>query len=159
MSLTELGTGSGLYVLTATVSDACDQLRAWGHRAPAERFARLIRGGKCRTWTALFDEFAAALQFPCYFGGNWDAFDECLTDLEGPPASAYLLLISSAAHVLDKDPLEQRKIFWQTLQRRMDAHLEGKHPGFQVVAQATAQELGGLRRGLESAGANYHMLP
>ncbi|TQF65979.1 barstar family protein [Rhodococcus spelaei] len=41
---------------------------------------RLVRGPKMATVAAVFDEFAAALQFPYYFGANKDAFDECLRD-------------------------------------------------------------------------------
>jgi hypothetical protein len=37
---------------------------------------RMTRGRKMRTVDGLFDEMAAALQFPCYFGANWDAFSE-----------------------------------------------------------------------------------
>jgi hypothetical protein len=35
---------------------------------------------------------AAALHFPSYFGYNWDAFEECLTDLSWAPAHGYLIL-------------------------------------------------------------------
>lgn len=33
---------------------------------------------------------AAAMHFPAYFGHNWDAFEECITDLA--PAPGYVLL-------------------------------------------------------------------
>ena len=43
---------------------------------------RTVRGRKIRTVGRLFDEMAAALQFPYYFGENWPAFDECLADID-----------------------------------------------------------------------------
>jgi hypothetical protein len=43
---------------------------------------RVVRGRKMRTVDRLFDEFAAALQFPDYFGENWPAFNECLADMD-----------------------------------------------------------------------------
>lgn len=42
----------------------------------AELDARL-----CRSDQELFDQAADALEFPSYFGRNWDAFDECFGDL------------------------------------------------------------------------------
>src|SRR5262249_52404434 len=52
---------------------------------------RVIRGRKSRTVRAFFDEVSAALQFPYYFGENWAAFDECITDLDWLAGDAYLL--------------------------------------------------------------------
>lgn len=37
---------------------------------------------KCDTKNNLFKVFANVLKFPDYFGYNWDAFDECVYDLE-----------------------------------------------------------------------------
>jgi len=42
---------------------------------------RVVRGEKMRSLQGVFDEFAAALQFPQYFGENREAFRECLGDL------------------------------------------------------------------------------
>jgi len=39
----------------------------------ADLAVRLVRGHKSRAVDGLFDEFAAALQFPYYFGANWAA--------------------------------------------------------------------------------------
>jgi RNAse (barnase) inhibitor barstar len=35
---------------------------------------------------------AAALQFPDYFGNNWDAFADCLTDMEWHEADGFVIL-------------------------------------------------------------------
>ena len=35
---------------------------------------------------------AAALQFPNYFGDNWDAFADCLTDMEWHEANGFVIL-------------------------------------------------------------------
>jgi hypothetical protein len=48
----------------------------------ARLVVRSVRGRKMTTTAQLYDEFAAALQFPPYFGENWAAFDECLSDMD-----------------------------------------------------------------------------
>jgi len=40
-----------------------------------------LRGSKMKDYQGLYNEFGAALQFPYYFGENWNAFDECIKDL------------------------------------------------------------------------------
>ena len=44
----------------------------------------------------LLAELARAFRFPDYFGGNWDAADECLRDLSWLPARGYVLRIPNA---------------------------------------------------------------
>lgn len=57
-----------------------------------------------RTVSSLFDEFAAALQFPSYFGENWAAFDECLADMDWLPlAVGTVLLVLDAERTLGDD--------------------------------------------------------
>jgi len=60
---------------------------------------RLCRGRKMTTTQGIYDEFAAALQFPYYFGENWPALDECIADLEWLPADGYLICITSAQEI------------------------------------------------------------
>jgi len=75
-------------------------------RPPNEFALRIIQGGKCRTTAGLLTECARALGFPDYFGHNWDALEECLTDLEWLPAKGYILVITNAADVLSNDETE-----------------------------------------------------
>lgn len=41
----------------------------------------------------LFAVYARALKFPDYFGGNWDAFEECLRDLAWLPQPVSLRIV------------------------------------------------------------------
>lgn len=65
-----------------------------------------IRGKRCRTKERLFQEFGAALQFPWYFGENWDAFDECICDLSWLTAAGYIIMVSNIDCVLPEQEKE-----------------------------------------------------
>jgi hypothetical protein len=43
----------------------------------------------------LLNNLASALGFPDWFGHNWDALEDCLTDLSWRDAPGYVLLIES----------------------------------------------------------------
>lgn len=43
--------------------------------------------------SALLAAFAHALSFPDWFGGNWDALEDCLTDLSWAPGGPIVLLV------------------------------------------------------------------
>lgn len=75
-------------------------------RAHGFRVARVARGGK----PALMRSFAAALEFPDWFGGNWDALEDCLTDLSWVPAAGYLVLIEGAGTLAGDDFAVLREI-------------------------------------------------
>lgn len=75
-------------------------------RPPNDFALKVIQGAKCQTTAGLLTEHARALDFPDYFGHNWDALEECLTDLEWLPAKGYILLITDAGRVLPDDEEE-----------------------------------------------------
>jgi len=75
-------------------------------RPPTGLALKVIKGRHCKTPDNLFTEFARALEFPDYFGHNWDALEECLVDLEWLPARGYIFLITDATHVLPDDEAE-----------------------------------------------------
>jgi RNAse (barnase) inhibitor barstar len=70
-------------------------------RAPQWDILR-VRGIKSSDDAGLFDELAAALQFPYYFGENWDAVWECITDLNWLKGSSYLVIFDSAEYLLSE---------------------------------------------------------
>ena len=42
---------------------------------------------------ALLERLALALGFPAWFGGNWDALEDCLTDLSWRAGAGHVILI------------------------------------------------------------------
>ncbi|XIH15175.1 hypothetical protein C1N83_20805 [Priestia aryabhattai] len=87
---------------------------------------KVIRGKKCRNITGLMDEWAAALQFPDYFGENWAAFDECLNDLDWLPADKYILFIMDA-HLIFKGKKKTFEILIDILKNTIQEWTEGRY--------------------------------
>ena len=59
-----------------------------------------------RDKAALFERMAMVLEFPDWFGHNWDALADCLGDLSWMPAGGYLILLEDcdefrASHTKD----------------------------------------------------------
>jgi hypothetical protein len=52
--------------------------------------------------------FAGPLHFPAYFGHNWDAFEECLTDLSWLPARGHVLIVSGVRESTRSAPEEMK---------------------------------------------------
>ena len=88
-----------------THSILTDGVLSFRQRHP-EAVCIFLRGKRMMTAHDLFDEFAAALQFPYYFGYNGNAFDECLTDLSWLPAKMYILSIFDSSSFLANEPAQ-----------------------------------------------------
>ena len=58
----------------------------------------------CRSKPSLLARVAAALEFPWWFGQNWDALADCLGDLEWLPADGYLLLLDDPSELRSAAP-------------------------------------------------------
>ena len=157
------GHGPFLHLLASSASEAFDL--AWALSVEhGKTAARVVRGAKCRTSPALFDEFAAAWQFPPYFGGNWDALDECLADLEWLRASAYVLFVADALRVLDDEPTDRFRLLVDIVseiarERSEDEGEPGRPPAsFHVVFHAEPEDEAALRERLTLAGAEFDPL-
>lgn len=110
---------------------------------------KVIRGGKSTTVKSFFSEVAAALQFPYYFGENWNAFNDCINDLEWLPGEAYIILISNASVLLADEDFEDFRILIKLLRT---ANREWLTPNkyfprnrrstpFRVIFQCTSAEV------------------
>lgn len=58
----------------------------------------------------LLDAFATSLSFPEYFGRNWDALDECLTDMSWLGAAGYVLAMTGADSLFRRLPNESARL-------------------------------------------------
>jgi RNAse (barnase) inhibitor barstar len=78
----------GRYRLTGPVSlrEAYDGIGAAGWSAG------VIHGREIDGRTDMFEQFATAHKFPDWFGGNWDAFVDCLRDLSWLPGDGVAVL-------------------------------------------------------------------
>jgi hypothetical protein len=77
-------------------------LYRWLSPAPPGDLARAVRrrgwrffyldGRQVHSKASFLRAAAAAMDFPAYFGHNWDAFEESVNDLTWAPAAGYVLL-------------------------------------------------------------------
>jgi len=126
---------------------------------------RFLRGRKMHSLDGLDNEFAAAMQFPWYYGENWPAFDECLKDLSWISAEVYLLFIYHSNEVLVAEDKEQFSVFIRILQeigedwsKPMEGSDIWNRPAtpFHVIFHANPGEKQNVMLRLESVAACYN---
>jgi hypothetical protein len=155
--------GKRFHLLPADASDAFDMARSLSVEDGAKTVARVVRGKKCRTTRSLFDEFAAAWQFPPYFGENWNAFIDCLSDLDWIEADTYLVMIVDAHHLLaDEGTASLRHLVdaLDTVAKRWATPTgEGyRFASFHVIFQADPADKPALAARLMEAGAAFDVI-
>jgi Barstar (barnase inhibitor) len=102
-------------------------------RGSALRVARIDLAGAAAK-EALIGRIAKALAFPEWFGGNWDALEDCLSDLSWVTAGGYVLLIEGAAQL----PLVERGTLADILASAAASWAERKRPFFAVFVDGPA---------------------
>jgi hypothetical protein len=140
---------------------------AWGWRE-AGLTVRVARGRKMRTVDRLFDEMAAALQFPYYFGENWAAFDECFADMGWLPMNAgIVVVILDPAEVLTAENNVELAILVRAITHAAQTYAEPIELGewwdrpavpFHVVLQAGPADAASVRARWETAGVEVSAL-
>jgi hypothetical protein len=114
---------SGVYA-AERVEDVLDATR--GSRL---QVARIDLGGIAEKGE-LMRTVSAALGFPAWFGANWDALEDCLSDLSWTGADGHVLLIEGGGAL----PAEDNGIFVDVL-RAAAAYWSGRgRPFFAVFA-------------------------
>ena len=77
-------------------------------------YSARMRGQEMRDSDGVFTQFYEALCLPDYFGWNWNALRDCLTDLHWISAKHFLLTIDDADVVLS-DSSEEREILLRAM--------------------------------------------
>lgn len=113
-----------MHLFAGTDSEFCDA--GWALKSALGQFyeVRFLRGHKMRTLPQLFYEFAAVLQFSYYFGENYPAFDEGITDLSWLPASGYTLLLTNSLSIL----ADEQEFDFKTFMRILSAAADSEQP-------------------------------
>lgn len=61
----------------------------------------------------VFEAFSRALDFPAWFGRNWDALEDCLTDLSWREAPGHVILLEGSGDTgMLAEVLESAAQFW-----------------------------------------------
>jgi hypothetical protein len=159
-SLFEVNAQASLLLLESETKAAADA--AWGWRE-AGLTVRTVRGRKMRTVDGLFDEFAAALQFPYYFGQNWAAFDECFADMDWLPMNVgIVVLVLDPGDVLADDAEEDLGVLVRLMTRAAETYSQPIDSGewwdrpavpFHVVLQSAPADAVAVRARWQQAGA------
>lgn len=76
----------------------------------------IIEGKKMGTREEFFSEIALKLNFPDYFGKNFDALDECLCDLEWINFEIIKIIIKDFSLILNQENSKQKDIFISCLE-------------------------------------------
>ncbi len=126
---------------------------------------RVSRGRKMRRLPLMFDELAASLQFPLYFGENKDALNECLQDLEGLEVGSGIVLVWPEADQVLVDESES-ELGWLVETLRSAAEVWGAsieegewwdRPAvpFHLILVADPSTFDVARRRWDAAGAHF----
>ena len=84
---------------------------------------------------ALMQRIAGALQFPTWFGANWDALEDCLGDLTWCKAGGHVLLFEGAPDL----PADERGILLDILASAAANWRERGRPFFAVFLDGPAE--------------------
>jgi hypothetical protein len=95
----------GLYRLETAI--APEEVAALCQEQDCQLF--YIDGSIITSKSTFLQQFAQVMQFPDYFGHNWDAFWDCLTDLEWIPSDRYVILYDQPEGFSQHEPQE-----WET---------------------------------------------
>lgn len=144
-----------------------ERAKQWAASLPKQSLSsavvRVLDGAKMKTIDGLLNEFALRLQFPAYFGHNFNALKDSLTDLAWLPGDCYVLLFTDGVSVLSGEAEDDFAALIRVLRVTADEWGRPVPQGsvgqrsavpFHFVFQAAPDGADRLRERLERAGAS-----
>jgi barstar (barnase inhibitor) len=123
--------------------------RLRGEQAATGVFIGTVRGWRMRRREGVFDQFAALLQFPHYFGENWNAFADCISDLDWLRVDGLVLVVLEAVEVLAEGDDDEFNLLLNVFTEASESwarHDESRAAKpFHVLLHATAEQEPRLR--------------
>ena len=131
-----------------------------------EHVIRKIMGNRSKDVQSFYGEIAAALQFPYYFGKNWWAFEECITDLDWAEGDAYLILVHDACLLLSEAPAKSFHTLLTLFEAANEEWLtpnlyiprERQPTPFHVLFQCTKDEIAEFSQRLDREDVSYEQV-
>ena len=77
----------------------------------------LLDARSMQTTTRMLVQVGVDLGFPDYYGVNWAAFDECITDMSWSTGFGFVLLFTEARHLLALESQDQFELLIKILGR------------------------------------------
>ena len=122
---------SGVYA----IDDARRASVMCGHVVPSDLHVAVVDGQIAVDRDGIFDELARAMRFPDYFGRNWDAVFDCLTDPSLLPAEGSVILLDNCDRLAREYPdqwqiavkvFRDASTFWQPTRTPLFILLHGE---------------------------------
>ena len=145
------------FIVAGDGADVVAVQRALDSAYPDTTFVHL-RGTRMRTATGFFDELAAALQLPVWFGGNWNALVDVARDrswLAGHVLAVYDVheLLADAGDRTRRDCAEVLELFGRAgRDGAAEPPTDADDLGFHVLGQLPAGEVEGFLARWRDAG-------
>jgi RNAse (barnase) inhibitor barstar len=79
-----------------------------------------FHGERMKDLPGFYTEIAAVLQFPSYFGRNFDALYDCLTDLGWLSFKSILFVFTNSEQILSECSAGEREVFGEVLKDTCD---------------------------------------
>jgi RNAse (barnase) inhibitor barstar len=144
------------------IDDAARQRVRAGDVFPPGWAVAILDGAEAGTRAGFFTAIARELRFPDYFGHNWDAVYDCLTDFNWLPAAGYGIVLDGYGALATAQPeqwqialkvLGEASAFWQATNRPMVVLLYGPEADAPDVPILPADCLPVIQQARASGGA------